>query len=587
MTIYSENAFRILGLSVTASNRDIARRVEELQTFIVIGQVPNYNTDLLWISKFDRNEETIKKALQVLEHPKTRLLHLLSWFWVLDDYDNQAIDALDKKLVDKALFLWNAAAQQEKNIYYVKNLATLELILSIQGSDSDYNHLINGIKLWAEFASSEHLPHIINNFSLNKSTKINESEIINTIGKVLNLSAKRFFDKCVKGNQIDKIGHFFNTLKESKMPPKLLDFIKEEYVRLLSEKIDSLCNKLSKEDNDFEQLYSETITFFEAVIPYYEQIKQTGDLYIIESYGDKIGGLILDRAIYYGNKTTQWQKSKNLFEMAETTIVGQFLKDRFEKNLEITTKNIQQEKVFGKIKTIESAPNWGNSFYGIGTALYGHANYDTISNSYEVTKYFTVLAIPIIPLARYRVIKLGDNYYSFLGKVPFRIFDKIHLLLGIFAIFFVCFLVIINSEKRSSNYSSKTYDNPSTSYNRNKNYIDSKPQEIKALGAIIDNARLRLSTMKSELHSLEGTLKRYENQLQLLENEIKDAESKARTGEYVNEYAYYNNIEKYNNLVNQYNSTLANYKASYAKYKSLFDTTNENISKYNRLIRAK
>ena len=90
--------------------------------------------------------ETIKKALQTLENPSTKLAHLLSWFWVIDEYDNLAIDALNNEDMDKAVEIWFAVAQQ-KDSHHKKNLATIEQILAFRESDADYQHLNNSINI--------------------------------------------------------------------------------------------------------------------------------------------------------------------------------------------------------------------------------------------------------------------------------------------------------------------------------------------------------------------------------------------------------------------------------------------------------
>jgi hypothetical protein len=53
-----------------------------------------------------------------------------------------------------------------------------------------------------------------------------------------------------------------------------------------------------------------------------------------------------------------------------------------------------------------------------------------LDRSHIATYYFTALAIPVFPIARYRVIQNG-NSYRFLGEAPLRVFDKIHLVISI------------------------------------------------------------------------------------------------------------------------------------------------------------
>jgi hypothetical protein len=73
-----------------------------------------------------------------------------------------------------------------------------------------------------------------------------------------------------------------------------------------------------------------------------------------------------------------------------------------------------------------------------GFKLYGKSDYDSESDSYMTTHYFVALLLPLIPIARYRVISEDGYSYRFLGKGKLRRFDWIHLaiLAGIFLYMF-------------------------------------------------------------------------------------------------------------------------------------------------------
>ena len=81
--------------------------------------------------------------------------------------------------------------------------------------------------------------------------------------------------------------------------------------------------------------------------------------------------------------------------------------------IETAKRNIALEGT----EPIASAPSLG-TINGIGTKLYGRREYDSQSGTYTATLYFTILYVPIIPIAAYRVNDLGGNRYQFHGKVP-------------------------------------------------------------------------------------------------------------------------------------------------------------------------
>jgi hypothetical protein len=52
------------------------------------------------------------------------------------------------------------------------------------------------------------------------------------------------------------------------------------------------------------------------------------------------------------------------------------------------------------------------TFNGIGTTIYGKREVNPDDGSYIVTKWFTVLYFPIIPLGSYRVIKEKQAFFA-------------------------------------------------------------------------------------------------------------------------------------------------------------------------------
>lgn len=94
--------------------------------------------------------------------------------------------------------------------------------------------------------------------------------------------------------------------------------------------------------------------------------------------------------------------------------------------------------VYNGMRPLSSPPSF-SKFYGIGSTVLGQRDYDEQTRSHVVTQYFTVFFIPLFPVANYRVrpAPTGGNY--FLGRVPFRRAQKIHVsgFVGLIALWFV------------------------------------------------------------------------------------------------------------------------------------------------------
>jgi len=91
---------------------------------------------------------------------------------------------------------------------------------------------------------------------------------------------------------------------------------------------------------------------------------------------------------------------------------------------------------FVEMEPVSKAPSLF-TVNGIGFRLYGNADHDPETGSYLCTHYLVLLFVPLLPIGRYRVIEEGNTYH-FLGKLPLRTVDKIHI--AIFVILFASFL---------------------------------------------------------------------------------------------------------------------------------------------------
>jgi hypothetical protein len=121
---------------------------------------------------------------------------------------------------------------------------------------------------------------------------------------------------------------------------------------------------------------------------------------------------------------------------------------RIEDGLKQIREAARGQRVFGGLRPISSAPSL-RTIKGFGFMLYGDSDHDADTGSYVATYYFVALFIPIIPLARYRVIAEG-NQYRFLGKMPLRRGDRWHLGIAVTSIVAMILIAAISSSQNPS-----------------------------------------------------------------------------------------------------------------------------------------
>jgi len=154
------NAYRLLGLDTTASQKDILKRYKEIINRLRIDDIPIYDLDLGLPSKM-RNESAVEDAFKRLQSAKDNLKEYFFWFQILDKTDERALDCLKNKEFEKAIEIWKDASENKNSTsyFYKKNLALLYCFLILKKHDQAYlkysisiwHEIINADKFWSAF----------------------------------------------------------------------------------------------------------------------------------------------------------------------------------------------------------------------------------------------------------------------------------------------------------------------------------------------------------------------------------------------------------------------------------------------------
>jgi len=173
LNIFKNNAYHILGLNVSAEQKDILKRSREIIHRLKIGDYPGYDFDINMFEDF-RTEESVKDAVQRLQIPKKQIVECFFWFQIADVIDEQVIDLLKNKGYISAIDIWQNALENDidKPYFYKKNLAILLCLLLSIKNNKDY--LTKSLKFWEELINSDKFWIIFS-----KSCKLHDKQIIN------------------------------------------------------------------------------------------------------------------------------------------------------------------------------------------------------------------------------------------------------------------------------------------------------------------------------------------------------------------------------------------------------------------------
>jgi len=161
MDLIYQNPFRVLGIPVTATDREIAKQISNMAIYVEMGKTIEHDSDNFFSIKPDRTKESIQEAKQRIDQPNNKLFYAMFWFWENSNntIDEMAFEELKNGNVGKAIEFWeretkNGITSQNKSNH--KNLSVLLLGLSTQNGKLDKTNFLNSLSLSGEFLANGH-----------------------------------------------------------------------------------------------------------------------------------------------------------------------------------------------------------------------------------------------------------------------------------------------------------------------------------------------------------------------------------------------------------------------------------------------
>ena len=130
MSFISNNTFRVLGVSSSASLKDIQKNISKLKAFAKIGRVLalDYDLSFLNLAKLDRTDNLLLKSENQLNLDKNKVTSSLFWFADLNPIDSMALAHLFKGDISKATNIWDKSTTSKevnlRNYSAFNNLST-------------------------------------------------------------------------------------------------------------------------------------------------------------------------------------------------------------------------------------------------------------------------------------------------------------------------------------------------------------------------------------------------------------------------------------------------------------------------------
>ncbi|MFX0139326.1 MAG: hypothetical protein ACFFDN_37140 [Candidatus Hodarchaeota archaeon] len=342
MDILINNAFRITGLPITASYREITNRIDELLTFQKVGKLPSYDTDFEWMGKINRTEDSIREAANSLQTIEIKIQHALFWFWDFTPNDHQAFLLLkDGKLID-ATRIWNMEINDidKFHISQFKNLSTILLLILIDKLKKKHtntlpflshvfeywNTLTNNEKFWSLLETEIYKSNFLEN---------SKNELKNFIFTKINSNIKPFINKYIH-NDLSFAKHYLNFIDKSHFSVSKKKDIKNDLLQPYISEIESLIDNAQKSKNEAQKnglaigntLYTKSLNSLKVI----QAILDKEDS-LRKSISDKIAEELFECSNSFDDETRNIEASRQLILKAKELSSDPLMINNLERNL--------------------------------------------------------------------------------------------------------------------------------------------------------------------------------------------------------------------------------------------------------------
>ncbi len=159
LEIYRRNVFRITGLPVDATARQITKRAEQLKLAGELGHAEDGEHNALSMRPIP-NADQIQEALQRIKEPELRVIDEYFWYWPMHEEGSAkdpAIQALQNGQIHEALRMWyekendsTCGAIASHNIAVFDHMVALDWTLAQLADPTDADATSRAMRYWAQ-----------------------------------------------------------------------------------------------------------------------------------------------------------------------------------------------------------------------------------------------------------------------------------------------------------------------------------------------------------------------------------------------------------------------------------------------------
>lgn len=389
--LFSHNAYGVLGLDSSASQKDVSRRSKDITNLLKIDEVLAYEMDINSILKIERTEATVKDAVQRLSSPAKRIIDYFFWFEAESEQDNKDIALLQDNQYDEALDDWKS--RSEKNLTAKRNLAIASSLLLSHTGYKKYLRL--SIDTWRDLLSSDRFwQHFEKVYALNDEIGTSERVVSDFRNKVLDYLSDFYTDVSRDKKDNGIYAAFSSTfgVKGKK--------VQDEVLAPIFEQINAASDQLTKlnvsEDNVLSSQESMAIRrLVKKIQDLFQDIKDLG-LYEdsqTKVMRDKAAEAINIVAVDLFNNLDEDVKASALLKVAKSFAIGPAVISQINKNIDYIRKVVSQGNIIKPINDLIEKEQYQKALKLINDEQTNHKNDETLQTYFTKRIQWCVTAL--------------------------------------------------------------------------------------------------------------------------------------------------------------------------------------------------
>lgn len=359
--VFRQNPFRILGIPVNSSEREIKKHIEKLQIMARIGDGGYKITGPLSLDP-PPDENLIRRAIHDLRDPEKRLIYEVLWLWPISPTNDPAIDELSHYRIQPAIEIWERLESEEggnpiaqHNLAILFHAAAFDLEyagqynqLSAEAKKTQEFYFHQGFLRWKSIIEDDKFWGLVNT----RVRELDEPQL--TTGTVrrfqltlpaalVSLNARLAVSAAEKGDR-DELIRQRRLMNESGLG---IDAIEVALSRALSPmrlRITKLCQEAESQVSGNEENGSRIVRgLLEEAKPLLltlDELLPAGNQ-LRDEARDVVAQTALNCQIPYGNKTQNWEECVELLEMTKPFPVSASIKSRIQQNLAVVKENFR------------------------------------------------------------------------------------------------------------------------------------------------------------------------------------------------------------------------------------------------------